>query len=435
MLPSVDGGPSSPSSSFHSSPKNTELFRLPSREGFGTSSTRFDTNASFTPGVGSYNVTPEYQSALLIESPSVSRRGYKGSFGSKTPKFPPTLDSGVPGPNSYSLDATSIASVGLSRASSPTRSAAFTPSGKGRVPFPDPQPIPGPNSYSPKENPGVSPLLQNKPSSTFLSHSKRDSFIRVSETPSPVAYHPGFHPPKEHVQSDIQWSKSPQTRFQDLGKDNRVPGPQRYFNPELDAQLFDSNRSLRSCGSYRGPYVGKQSERGTALPTFGVDKDRFKHSFCGRLDLIAEIPGPGAYHDDLNVFSTVKLKSHNLQFNPEVALHAPNYLSPHRPSTATGSAMFPSAPNSASASYRSTPSGRASSPPTASSPHSSSRPQTSSAASLTASMSPSLSPNRRSNSPNLHAFGRTHRKCCSYLANPVVCSKLLIECVCNCCYG
>ena len=29
--------------------------------------------------------------------------------------------------------------------------------------------------------------------------------------------------------------------------------------------------------------------------TFGADKDRFKHSFMGRLDLKAEIPGVGTY--------------------------------------------------------------------------------------------------------------------------------------------
>ena len=30
--------------------------------------------------------------------------------------------------------------------------------------------------------------------------------------------------------------------------------------------------------------------------TFGADKDRFKHSFMGRLDLKAEIPGVGTYN-------------------------------------------------------------------------------------------------------------------------------------------
>ena len=29
--------------------------------------------------------------------------------------------------------------------------------------------------------------------------------------------------------------------------------------------------------------------------TFGADKERFKHSFLGRLDLVAELPGVGSY--------------------------------------------------------------------------------------------------------------------------------------------
>jgi hypothetical protein len=334
IFPMIDGGPSSPSTaSFRtndSSPKNTELFRLPSRGGFGVSTNRFDTNATFTPGVGSYNITPENKSSLLVDSPSLSRRGYRGSFGSKTPKFPPTLDSGVPGPNAYSIEATSMVSASQSRGSSPNRSAAFTPSGKGRIPFPDPQPTPGPNSYLPKDNPGVSPLLANKGSATFLSHSKRDSFIRISHTPSPAAYSPQLSPGKELPQGDIQWSKNPQGRFQDLGKDNKVPGPQRYFNPELDAKLYSPNSSLRTSGAYRGTYIGKQSEHGVVPPTFGTDSDRFKHSFCGRLDLIAEIPGPGAYHEDLSVFSTVKLKSHNIQFRTDEAASS---LRANRPGT------------------------------------------------------------------------------------------------------
>ena len=58
--------------------------------------------------------------------------------------------------------------------------SAFVPSGRGRVPYPDPaltkRNIPGPLDYAPKGeyNP---PLLTNKPSFTFISKSKRDSFL------------------------------------------------------------------------------------------------------------------------------------------------------------------------------------------------------------------------------------------------------------------
>lgn len=423
MFPAVDGGPSSPSS-FHSnsSPKNTEFFRLPSREGFGISSNRFDTHATYTPGVGAYNVTPEYQSALLIESPSVSRKGYKGSFGSKTPKFPPSLDSGIPGPNSYSIEATSLAgSIHATRASSPPRSAAFSPSGKGRVPFPDPQPIPGPNSYYPRD-PAISPLLVQKGSSTFLSQSKRDSFIRTSETPSPAAYTPLLSPGKEHAKGDIQWSKSPQIRFRDLGKDNFVPGPQRYFNPELDAKLFSPAKNARSCGSYRGPYIGKQSEHGIVLPTFGTDQDRFKHSFCGRLDLIAEIPGPGAYHDDLSVFSTVKLRSYNAQFNPEIAAAS------NRATTSTGARhLQPASTTMGNRSNNISQPSSPSRPPTSPTKTHQHRPNTTSRSSNRSALTPSktaspghgsftlsgassMSPTQQqqNNAPHLHAFGHTY---------------------------
>lgn len=43
-------------------------------------------------------------------------------------------------------------------------------------------------------------------------------------------------------------------------------------------------------------FLGKQNETpSSSLHTFGSDKDRFKHSFCGRLDLKALEPGPLDY--------------------------------------------------------------------------------------------------------------------------------------------
>lgn len=391
-----------------------------SRGGFGTSSGRFESHATFTPGVGRYNLTPEHQSSLLIESPSVSKRGFKGSFASKTPKFSPTRDSGVPGPNSYSLERTSISSAGSpgspgSRAQGSTHSAAFSPSGKGRVPFPDPNPYPGPNSYVLHENPGVSPLLLYKASSSFISQSKRDSFMRKSDTPSPVTYKPGFPVEKiEGFRSDIQWSKSPSIRFQDLGKDNAVPGPQRYFNPAVDAVLYSPERSLRSIGkstnyssimyltrygmhdslgTYRGPYVGKQSERAPILPTFGVTKDRFQGSFCGNLADAAEKPGPGQYYENLAQTSTLQTPSFNAQFNPNLS---PKLPSPSRPHT---SSMTLSAAGSVSPGQQkmddlmttSTLHNHNTAASTNTNNHSSNRPQTTTTAVL-------------------HAFGRTQRK-------------------------
>ena len=58
--------------------------------------------------------------------------------------------------------------------------SAFVPSGRGRVPYPDPsltkRNIPGPLDYSPKVD-YTPPLLAAKPSFTFVSKSKRDSFL------------------------------------------------------------------------------------------------------------------------------------------------------------------------------------------------------------------------------------------------------------------
>ena len=63
----------------------------------------------------------------------------------------------------------------------------------------------------------------------------------------------------------------------------------------MDA-IDEARKSMRTAGNYRGRYLGKQNDsRAPALHTFGADKDRFKNSFCGRLDLAALIPGPGSY--------------------------------------------------------------------------------------------------------------------------------------------
>jgi len=93
-----------------------------------------------------------------------------------------------------------------------------------------------------------------------------------------------------HVNT-FAWSKSTYKRFQEFGRDNNVPSPTRYFS---DEPVQIENR--RIVGNFKGPYMGKQNESpSAALHTFGADKDRFKHSFCGRLDLKAMEPGPGEY--------------------------------------------------------------------------------------------------------------------------------------------
>ena len=61
-----------------------------------------------------------------------------------------------------------------------------------------------------------------------------------------------------HVNT-FAWSKSTYKRFQDFGKDNRVPSPTYYFS---DEPIQIENR--RIVGNYKGPYLGKQNENPSA---------------------------------------------------------------------------------------------------------------------------------------------------------------------------
>jgi len=108
------------------------------------------------------------------------------------------------------------------------------------------------------------------------------------------------------MQTDYHWSKSQYDRFGNLGKDNYVPGPERYFNPPLEAAISKQRQSLRSMGTYRGPYLGKQSESVTSTHGFdGGIKERFKNSFYGSLDNVAQLPGPGQYFEGIHEHSTL----------------------------------------------------------------------------------------------------------------------------------
>lgn len=57
----------------------------------------------------------------------------------------------------------------------------------------------------------------------------------------------------------------------------------------------DKKPSLRTVGNFRGRHLGKMNQVPIVTHTFGADKDRFKNSVFGRLDLAAQIPGPGTY--------------------------------------------------------------------------------------------------------------------------------------------
>jgi hypothetical protein len=64
--------------------------------------------------------------------------------------------------------------------------------------------------------------------------------------------------------------------------------------------------------------------------TFGADTERFKHSFCGRLDIAATLPGPGAYviNRDGDIREEDKVK-------PTQAFRSksPHRLAVHKPGT------------------------------------------------------------------------------------------------------
>lgn len=307
---------------------------------FGSATDRFSEYLTPVPGVGRYNLEVDGESNLLKKSPSISKRGYVASFVSKAPKLSFIEDKGTPGPCSYDIyqGTLSVPPEGEGRPMT-----AFIPSGNGRVPFPPPNKVPGPAAYHIHPDPGTSPLLRYKPSATFESKSKRESFIQINDVPSAAKYKPhlvspnalsspprrirtmngdlapppGEAPrhtpgspiplsePKIPLKGDIVFYKSTYTRFQDIGKDNKVPGPQQYFTDSMEEDYFPE-KTLRSCGTYHGKYVGKlQSEKRRPPHTFGADLDRFKDSVYGRLDLKAQIPGPGTYFDDLNFFSSI----------------------------------------------------------------------------------------------------------------------------------
>ncbi len=297
--------------------------------GFGRSSSRFGFDElNPNPGVGSYETNV---GTLLRRTPSLSSKGYGNSFVSKSPKIAPFIDLGNPGPADYD-----IPSFTQSPKYKQRPSTSFIQSGDGkRVPFAPPNDYPGPSDYHINYFPGKSPLLIHKKSATFESVTDRNSFFdQVSPSPPPGKYRiERADKIYKSASGDINFAKSSrEERFNHIGRDNHVPGPHTYFQtpvqyspgksvhgqdntnrspPRSPSRGVDSQhslhegsitddhtvKSLRSVGGqHRGKLLGKQNERAAPMQTFGADKDRFKNSTFGRLDLIAEIPGPGSYN-------------------------------------------------------------------------------------------------------------------------------------------
>ncbi len=240
------------------------------------------------PGVNSYDVYKH------------EKRGGLG-FSEVPKKSQFDIQNGHPGPNSYRLE------VDVSKR---TRGVKFVTSKQGRMPFgAEPAAIPGPNSYAIKHK--YEPKLLSKlTSASFRSDSRRDSEF------SKMPVGPGIGRYVLPTQND--WGKTPNTnpeihtfgpikdRFANsfqgpLAVYAAVPGPGKYDTAGYSPFAL---KPRTSPGARRNAYLGKQNEIGNKPHTFGADKDRFKDSIYGRLDLIAEMPGVGAYN-------LMDLKYHN----------------------------------------------------------------------------------------------------------------------------
>lgn len=289
-ISAVSGGSYRPNTAPPSIPGRwTAKIKHKSKRGraFGSTASRFD-NSHITalPGPGTYH--NERNASLLKFGPSFSKKGFSNAFISKKPKMVDLYKdtSGVPGGN-----------PAPGQYYQPPKPAgmeiAFTTCKDGRVPFEVPRvTTPGPYDYEVKQ-PDMSPLLKNKPSASMCSKSGRDSFFSImSDAPRVGKYNLPDAFSEQEKRTDYPWSKSYFRRFQDIGVDNKVPPPTRYFSDTEESPP----PSLRVAGAYKGKYLGKQNDtRATVIHTFGADTDRFKHSFCGRLDIAATMPGPGAY--------------------------------------------------------------------------------------------------------------------------------------------
>jgi hypothetical protein len=109
-----------------------------------------------------------------------------------------------------------------------------------------------------------------------------------SAAPPPGRYN--LRPDDIKVVNTIDWSKNKYDRFS-----NSFFVSRDALQAAADYEKMErvgTAPSMRYLGTYKGPYVGKQyAEARSAKHTFGAVEDRFKHSFCGRLDVAAQMPG------------------------------------------------------------------------------------------------------------------------------------------------
>ena len=250
---------------------------------FGSAKKFDDSHINDRPGTGKYH--PDILTNPLSKNPGVSKRGHGAFISSKKKLVDCYLPASItPGPGAYNLD---LKPAGFA--------IQFTTCKDGRVPYyVQGKGNPGPLDY--KVNDDFTPKLMKRQESYFM-RSKSDknlgSFLSLMSAAPGVGVYTlpnSFNDPNKPA---FIWSKSTFIRFTDIGVDNKVPPSTKYFdNREEALTAHTQGRVLRSAGGYRGKYVGKQyTAKAEAAHTFGADADRFKHSFCGRLDLAAEAPG------------------------------------------------------------------------------------------------------------------------------------------------
>jgi hypothetical protein len=157
--------------------------------------------------------------------------------------------------------------------------------------------VPGPNAYQTKPTYAYCPAHMRRLNSASLrSGTRRDSEFS-KRTPGAAKYYSlptgnRWDIPK-NFNKDIHTFGPIKDRFANSFQGNMaeveaIPGPGAYM------QILQKPEQA-SEGGRRSKYVGKQNEIGKRFHTMGADKDRFKNSIYGRLDLIAAIPGVGSY--------------------------------------------------------------------------------------------------------------------------------------------
>jgi len=320
--------------------------------GFGYSSCRFRAPTNFNPGPAAYYDADRF--SLEARGPSYSKRGFGNAFISTEDKIAYPKNNGVPGPAAYRLpqlgegiqsgikfgNGTKQSSIPLGDKCVPgpnayavkfehqqiyshyckNKPSASLCSKSDRASYMTISKNPGPGDYNIDPN-------ANTVQKTFAwssSKTKRgDDLTRNNGVPGPAAYFktvPHSRPSTQGGESSSRSSTATGTRSRPATTGERSrPTTSNSSRPKSSASvarpgtgqrqmtctaraitdtgfLEEERVNMRSVGNYRGRYLGKQNDtRSPASHTFGADKDRFKNSFCGRLDLQAMLPGPGSY--------------------------------------------------------------------------------------------------------------------------------------------